>query len=341
MDIVLEVVDTFVGDRIWASVLPAPHLQAGPGSNVTAPLTSWEYKPTSPRFYFEPSQYAYESAWARDFVLRQAVSLFFITWVFGLFNYFFFSTLSYLFIFDHDTLGHPKFLKNQIWLEIKQASLAMPGLSICTTMTFLLEVRGYAKLYDVTEEGPGLWYDYTQIFFFIMFTDFCIYWAHRWLHAPLVYKYLHKRHHKWIMPSPYASYAFHPLDGFVQSAPYHLYPLLFPMHKFVFVGAFIFVNFWTIAIHDGEYITDNPVINGSACHTAHHLFFNYNYGQFTTLWDRLGGSYRKPDMAWFNKQTKKSKETLAAGIKEMEQIQKEVEGDTDDRTYIDLGKKKN
>lgn len=80
MDIVLEVVDTFVGDRIWASVLPAPHLQAGPGSNVTAPLTSWEYKPTSPRFYFEPSQYAYESAWARDYVFRQAVSLFFITW---------------------------------------------------------------------------------------------------------------------------------------------------------------------------------------------------------------------------------------------------------------------
>jgi hypothetical protein len=46
-------------------------------------------------------------------------------------------------------------------------------------------------------------------------------------------------------------------------------------------------------------------------------------------------------VAWFNKQTKKSKETLAAGIKEMEQIQKEVEGDSDDRTYIDLGKKKN
>ena len=26
----------------------------------------------------------------------------------------------------------------------------------------------------------------------------------------------------------------------------------------------------------------------------HHLYFNYNYGQFTTAWDRLGGTYRRP-----------------------------------------------
>jgi lathosterol oxidase len=26
----------------------------------------------------------------------------------------------------------------------------------------------------------------------------------------------------------------------------------------------------------------------------HHLYFNYNYGQFLTAWDRLGGTYRKP-----------------------------------------------
>lgn len=26
----------------------------------------------------------------------------------------------------------------------------------------------------------------------------------------------------------------------------------------------------------------------------HHLYFNYNYGQFTTGWDRLAGTYRKP-----------------------------------------------
>lgn len=60
---------------------------------------------------------------------------------------------------------------------------------------------------------------------------------------------------------------------------------------------FVFVNFWTVSIHDGDYRVPDaikPFINGSAHHTDHHLFYNYNYGQFFTLWDRLGGSFRNP-----------------------------------------------
>ncbi|GJC90532.1 putative delta(7)-sterol 5(6)-desaturase [Colletotrichum liriopes] len=259
--------------------------------------------------------------------------------IFGILNYFVFATLSYIFIFDKKTFSHPKFLKNQIRLEMKQANKAMPVMAVCTALTFVAEVRGFCRLYDATEDGPGRWYDWAQFPLFILFTDLCIYWIHRWLHLPLVYKHLHKPHHKWIMPSPYASHAFHPLDGFAQSVPYHVYPMLFPLNKLAYVALFIFINFWTILIHDGEYITDNPVINGSACHTAHHLYFNYNYGQFTTLWDRLGGSYRKPDLAWFNKKTKMSQETWESNMKEMEDIQKEVEGD-DDRQYVAAETKK-
>ncbi len=37
-----------------------------------------------------------------------------------------------------------------------------------------------------------------------------------------------------------------------------------------------------------------PFVNGSAHHTDHHLFFNCNYGQFFTLWDRIGGSFKEP-----------------------------------------------
>ena len=61
------------------------------------------------------------------------------------------------------------------------------------------------------------------------------------------------------------------------------------------------------------------------------LYFNYNYGQFTTLWDRMGGSYRKPNDELFNKTTKASKTEWQRQTKEMEKIQEEVEGE-DDRT---------
>lgn len=110
-------------------------------------------------------------------------------------------------------------------------------------------------------------------------------------------QYFHKPHHVWKIPTPFASHAFHPVDGFLQGLPYHIYPFLFPLHKVLYLALYVFVNIWTISIHDGDYRVPNlmePIINGSAHHTDHHLFFDYNYGQYFTLWDRIGGSYRYP-----------------------------------------------
>ena len=184
-------------------------------------------------------------------------------------------------------------------------------------------------------------YNFLQFPVFIIFTDFFIYWIHRGLHHPLLYKHLHKPHHKWIMPTPYASHAFHPLDGWSQSVPYHVFPFILPLQKFAYVILFVFINIWTILIHDGEYVANSPVINGAACHTMHHLFFRYNYGQFTTLWDRLGGSYRPPNEELFRRETKMGQEEWKRQVKEMENVVQEVEG-VDDRTYqINLESKKN
>jgi lathosterol oxidase len=335
MDVVLEVFDTFIGDYAFAALLPAkpaPYDYPLASNNTAQTFSSWQYKPSTHVFELRPSQYAYMSALDRENIVRQGISLFLITWIFGFLLYFIFSTLSFYLVFDHKTMNHPKYLKNQVWLEMQQASWSMPGMAILTTPFWLLEVRGHTKLYDRSSEGPGVWYDYLQFPFFLLVTDSLIYLIHRGLHHPRVYKHLHKPHHKWIMPTPYASYAFHPVDGWMQSIPYHLFPMLFPLNKYASVAMFIFVNFWTILIHDGEYMANNPVINGSACHTMHHLYFNYNYGQYTTLWDRIGGSYRKPNDELFNKDEKMSQSEWKKQIKEMEKLVAEVEGE-DDRTY--------
>ncbi|XP_013925028.1 PREDICTED: lathosterol oxidase [Thamnophis sirtalis] len=120
---------------------------------------------------------------------------------------------------------------------------------------------------------------------------------HKLMKHPQFLERFHKPHHVWKIPTPFASHAFHPLDGFSQSIPYHIYPFLFPLHKVTYLVLYIFVNVWTISIHDGNYCVPGPlksIINGSAHHTDHHLYFNYNYGQYFTLWDRIGGSYKNP-----------------------------------------------
>ncbi|RKF65239.1 Delta-desaturase [Erysiphe neolycopersici] len=338
MDIVLELCDTYFFDKVYASALPAQTLSlVNVGiANTTiysdTKSTAWQYTPASSFFSFTPKDAAYMSSWNRDNIYRQAISLFFITWFAGATVYFVFSTVSYLFVFDKTTFKHPKFLRNQIRMEIAQAVKAMPFIAILTMPFFLAEVRGHSKLYEKWSHEPFPYYNILQFPLFLLFTDFCIYWIHRGLHHSLIYKRLHKPHHKWIMPSPYASVAFHPLDGWAQSVPYHLFPFFFPLQKFCYLALFFFVQIWTIMIHDGEYVANSPIINGAACHTMHHLYFNYNYGQYTTLWDRICGSYRQPNQELFNAEGKMSKNEWDKQVKEMEKMVREVEGE-DNRSY--------
>jgi lathosterol oxidase len=278
MDIVLEVFDTLLFDRIYSTLLPASSTtayQLALQNNATSTFPTflditqhkWLYQPASSIISLQPTAWAYGSALPRDNIFRQATSLFLITWLFGLFIYFVCATLSYIFIFDKTAIHHPKFLKNQISLEMRQANTAMPIMALLTAPFFTAEVRGYATLYDTFAEAPFPGYNYLQFPFFILFTDFFIYFIHRGLHHPMVYKTLHKPHHKWIMPTPYASHAFHPLDGWAQSLPYHIFPFIFPLQKLAYIALFAFINIWTIMIHDGEYVANSPIINGAACHT--------------------------------------------------------------------------
>lgn len=228
---------------------------------------------------------------------RQTLSLYVITVVGGAALYLFSAALSYYTLFDHRLKKHPLFLKNQIRLEMKTALSSIPLMALYTIPVFVLEVRGYSRLYMGIEGWTGWLAIAVSACAFIIFTDCFIYWIHRCLHHPLVYKNVHKTHHRWKIPTPFASHAFHPLDGFLQSCPYHIYPFLFPLHKVLYLGLFMVVNVWTVSIHDGDYRvpdTLQPFVNGAAHHTDHHLFYNYNYGQFFTLWDRIGRSYRYP-----------------------------------------------
>ncbi|THU93325.1 fatty acid hydroxylase [Dendrothele bispora CBS 962.96] len=238
------------------------------------------------------------SAWPRDFIPRQILSISVLTILGAYFLYFMFSWLSYTFIFNHDMMRHPRFLKNQVRLEIQTSVKAIPVMTLLTVPWFVAEVRGKSKLYDDVEANGGWVYLVLSVPMFLLFTDYCIYWIHRWLHLPLFYKTLHKPHHKWIVPTPFASYAFHPIDGYLQSVPYHLFVFFFPLHRMLYLTLFVLITIWTIFIHDSDMITGHPlekVINGPAHHTLHHIYFTVNYGQYFTWADRVGSSYRHPD----------------------------------------------
>jgi len=271
MDLVLSTCDHFVFDSLWASIVPL---------NSSLPHST-------PRV----------SAWPRNYIPRQIISLIILTLIGIHLLYFLFAGLSYKFIFNHEMMRHPRFLKNQVKLEIETSLRSFPGMTLLTLPWFQAEVMGYSKLYrDVDQYG---WlYLFASVPLFLLFTDYFVYWIHRLLHHPSIYKYIHKPHHKWIIPTPFSSHAFHPVDGYLQSVPYHVFIFVFPIHRGLYLCLFVFVNLWSILIHDSDMVTGHPlekVINGPAHHTLHHLYFTVNYGQYFTWADRAGGSYRQPE----------------------------------------------
>lgn len=323
MDIVLRLADYFFLDKFYAYAIPASAFVSSSPLNTTAPIkpslattpfsisSAWSqlvsHLPHPPlpdvlNEYATDSSFgssiplASVSAWPHDYIPRQLISLFSLTMLGIFILYFIFATFSYYYIFNHEMMKHPRFLKNQVRQEIQCSLKAFPGIIILTLPWFFAEVRGYSQLYDNIDDFGWLYYAFS-IPLFLLFTDYGIYWIHRWEHLPMVYKWLHKPHHKWIVPTPFASHAFHPLDGYAQSLPYHFFIFMFPFHRPTYLVSFVVIQFWTIFIHDSDMITDHPletIINGPAHHTLHHLYFTVNYGQYFTWSDRIYGSYRQP-----------------------------------------------
>ena len=329
MDLILQVADHIVLDNLYAKFVPVAAFLPPPTINGTIwEHSTWQHLASylpHPPFPYEvyrsyPEQFlAPASAWPRDYIPRQCLSLIITTLVGVHLLYFIFSTFSYYFVFDHAMMKHPRFLKNQVRQEITMSLQSFPVMMLLTLPWFEGEVLGYSKLYDNIDEYGWAWFflsipayavfstfsasltsflNSNSIFRFLVFTDYCIYWIHRLEHHPRIYKHVHKPHHKWIIPTPFAAYAFHPVDGYLQSLPYHIFPYLFPVQKHLHLALFVGVNVWTVFIHDSDMITGHwleNIINGPAHHTLHHLYFTVNYGQYFTWADKAGGSYRQPD----------------------------------------------
>ena len=177
--------------------------------------------------------------------------------------------------------------------EWKWAFYNVVGNGILTAPVHHWIVQGQSKVYfDVSERG---WpYLIGSVVAILVITEPLVYWAHRILHVPFLYKHLHLHHHQFRQPSPWTSMAFHPVDSFMQAVPHHLCAFLFPVHVGVYAGFIIFLQIWSTFIHERVTWVRNPFVNFTACHTLHHKANKHNYGQFFTVCDRLWGTFRNP-----------------------------------------------
>ena len=156
MDLVLQVCDDLFLDKVWAKLVPASAFTtlsvSSPFSNNSFGLPVASFLPPPP-IRAEELSALYSSvdplsAWPRDYIPRQLVSLTVITLIGIHVLYFLFAWISYRFVFNHEMMKHPRFLKNQVKQELQTSLRSFPGMILLTLPWFQAEVMGYSKLYD-------------------------------------------------------------------------------------------------------------------------------------------------------------------------------------------------
>lgn len=166
MDLILHIADEWLFDKVWATLVPLSAFAASPGFasswNATTSRSPWSslvsHLPHPPLLHEQlASSLRPISAWPREYIPRQLASLCVITLI-GIHTlYFLFAGVSYAFIFNHEMMRHPRFLKNQVKLEIQTSLRAFPVMMLLTLPWFQAEVMGYSRMYDGLDTY-GYWY---------------------------------------------------------------------------------------------------------------------------------------------------------------------------------------
>lgn len=183
-----------------------------------------------------------------------------------------------------------------VWREVAWSLAGLAGNALFMAPLHILVVSGHSRVYsDLSEYGLG--YALGSIVAVFLLTETCVYWIHRALHSNALW-FLHKPHHSFKVASPYTGSAFNPVDSFMQALPHHLCVFIIPMHENVYAVWLAALVVWSVSIHTRVYLVRHPAINSGSHHTLHHWYSDYNFGQYTTFWDRLCGTYRSPESAY-------------------------------------------
>ena len=132
--------------------------------------------------------------------------------------------------------------------------------------------------------------------------DTYFYWMHRAIHHPGVFKLIHLVHHRSTNPSPFAAYAFHPLEAILEAGIFLVFVFTIPVHFYHLIFFFLFMIIYNVYGHLGWELYPKGFskhwlgkwINTSVNHNMHHQYFKGNYGLYFLFWDRMMGTIR-PD----------------------------------------------
>ncbi|XP_060067989.1 uncharacterized protein LOC132548185 [Ylistrum balloti] len=88
---------------------------------------------------------------------------------------------------------------------------------------------GYSKMYYGFSEY-GWSYLPLSAFALYIYSDCAMYYIHRMLHIPFLYRHIHKVHHRYHQPTAFSATAMHPVEFILYQGYMAIVPFMVPIH---------------------------------------------------------------------------------------------------------------
>ncbi|MEN9686709.1 MAG: hypothetical protein RLZZ28_2495 [Bacteroidota bacterium] len=156
-----------------------------------------------------------------------------------------------------------------------------------------------SRYLNISDYGWAYYFLVYPLMFFLH--DAYFYLTHRIMHHKRLFKWFHLVHHQSTNPSPWAAYAFHPLEAIVEVGIVVIFMFSFPIHRTHLLFFFLMMIVYNVYGHLGYELYPKGFsksrlgkwINTSVNHNQHHQHFKGNYGLYFLIWDRVFGTIRE------------------------------------------------
>ncbi|ROI04976.1 fatty acid hydroxylase family protein [Chryseobacterium sp. G0240] len=135
-----------------------------------------------------------------------------------------------------------------------------------------------------------------EVIALLLLMDLLMYFFHYMAHLPFIYKLLHGKHHEHISTNYLSLFVLHPLE----TIGFGLMMLVLLMgydFSVISISVYLIINLiWgTIGHLNREFFPasfDRLFVGTTRFHNQHHLDETKNFGFYTSIWDRLFGTYK-------------------------------------------------
>jgi lathosterol oxidase len=184
--------------------------------------------------------------------------------------------------------------KKHIINEIKYSVITMLIFGCVILLVIWAGKNGLTQVYKpINKYGYG-WY-FFSIILMIVLHDTYFYWTHRLMHWKPLFKLAHKTHHLSVNPTPFAAYAFHPVEALIEVGIIPLIAFTIPHHASAITVFSLYALLLNVIGHLGFELFPKGFAshrlfkwhNTSTHHNMHHRLVKCNYGLYFNFWDRV------------------------------------------------------